>query len=506
MSTSIMDLFSCSFAKGISYELFTSNLCLLRMTGEPQPVFASRVVTQRFNKYCEIFGNGINFAVTQKQFVDKLSKIEDRIRLWGKANCKHKQDFLSKFNSQTWSKLSYDQKSKHKIFDCDQCIEDEESKSMYLTYPLKTMLEKKRATEKGWVKEGVRKKMVHDPKNNPQLKSKDRTRTIKRKMKREIETIKKKTCVERAFGNNVSLNQRRRSRLQESFETISECKIRTQKNLDDIKNGIKKKHKHVCNIKWNLDDCINEVSDLPEGSFINFSALARKYDIINDDGNYNRNGGQIIREALERANIDIEKFDYHGKSTSREKRQTIKLENETGMPKEVTEAQVIEELKKKINLGINTMGEEIVPQIFKKLSVVDGTSVITETEVSGRKHSLIYLRKEMLKKHQRYFRQYSDTEYDEMTPGKVISELKRINEYQNNENSTFFEQRETLKSFQRTRNLALWHDTSTIAGHSYLLMMIKCLYDPAIFYTDIEYEEKFQKKVKIQVEVEKPLM
>ena len=508
MATSIMDPFSCSFAKGISYELFTSNLGIVRMAGEPQPKFISRVVSQRFNKYCETFGNEINFTVTHKQFVDKLSKIQGRIELWGKAHFKYKQDFLSKFNSKTWAMLSPDVKSKHSLFNCQHCMEDQELKSIYMTYPLKSIVEKKRAEEKGWVKKVCKEKTVQHPEQIPKSKSpKNKTREIKRKMKQEIEIQKMKTCVERTFGNHLSLSQRKKMRLQESFETISECKIRTQKNIEEINEGLLKKHKNVCHIKWNLDDCIKEVSSHPEGSFINFSALGRKYNITNDEGKYNRNGGQIVKEALIRAGVDVDKFEYHGKSNSpRSRRQLIQLKIETTMPKEPTEDEVIKELKKKIVLGIYTMGEEIVPQIFKKLSVKDGSSFITEIEVTGRKQSLCYLREEMLKKHQKYFRQFSDTEYDRMTEVKVISELERINEYQGNKNASFFEQRQSLKSFQRTRNIALWHDTSTIAGHSYLLMMVKCLYDPAIFYTDKEYDDIFHKKVRVQVEVEKPLI
>ena len=101
------------------------------------------------------------------------------------------------------------------------------------------------------------------------------------------------------------------------------------------------------------------------------------------------------------------------------------------------------------------MGEEIVPQMFKKLSIVNGSSVITEESVSGRKHSLMYLRKEMLKKHSGYYRQFSDVEYSEMSSEMVISELKRINEYQNLDRYSLSEQKDKLKCFQRTRNLAL---------------------------------------------------
>ena len=50
----------------------------------------------------------------------------------------------------------------------------------------------------------------------------------------------------------------------------------------------------------------------------------------------------------------------------------------------------------------------------------------------------------------------------------------------------------------------LWHDTSTISDHSYLLMVVKCVHDPAIFYINEAFRQKYNKNINIQVEIEKP--
>jgi hypothetical protein len=52
----------------------------------------------------------------------------------------------------------------------------------------------------------------------------------------------------------------------------------------------------------------------------------------------------------------------------------------------------------------------------------------------------------------------------------------------------------------------LWHDTSTISDHSYLLMMVKCLLWSCNIYTNEEYEHMYNKKINIQVEIEKPVI
>ena len=46
-----------------------------------------------------------------------------------------------------------------------------------------------------------------------------------------------------------------------------------------------------------------------------------------------------------------------------------------------------------------------------------------------------------------------------------------------------------MKKFERTRNLMFWHDGSIISNHSRILVMVSCLYDPAISLTDEEYSK-----------------
>ena len=46
--------------------------------------------------------------------------------------------------------------------------------------------------------------------------------------------------------------------------------------------------------------------------------------------------------------------------------------------------------------------------------------------------------------------------------------------------------------------------TATIAGHSYLLMMIVWIYDLACYLTDTKYEQKYNFSSNIQAIVEKP--
>ena len=61
-----------------------------------------------------------------------------------------------------------------------------------------------------------------------------------------------------------------------------------------------------------------------------------------------------------------------------------------------------------------------------------------------------------------------------------------------------------VKDLERTRHFMIWHDLSTVANHSHLVFMVSCLYDPACFYTDAEFEQLNRKRINIQAKVESP--
>ena len=56
--------------------------------------------------------------------------------------------------------------------------------------------------------------------------------------------------------------------------------------------------------------------------------------------------------------------------------------------------------------------------------------------------------------------------------------------------------------------LDIWHDCSRIYLylHSHILVMVSCLYDPAVFFTDEEYSKSNGVLVNLQAIVEKPFL
>ena len=101
----------------------------------------------------------------------------------------------------------------------------------------------------------------------------------------------------------------------------------------------------------------------------------------------------------------------------------------------------------------------------------------------------------------------SDNDYSKLSREDTVKKLCRINKFDVTDihkNTDILKNK--LKKFERTRNLMFWHDGSTISNHSHILVMVSCLYDPAIFLTDEEYSKSNGVLANLQAIVEKPFL
>ena len=545
--SSILDISSCSYAQGALNEIFSCNIG--KLVGEAHCAYTSRLLTYRFQMYNEHFGNLTDFKTSYKMFIDKLQKVRERINSWGKHFATDKKNFLREYNLSTWKNLCATEKANHTLFNCPECMMSEKCKTLTKTFPVKTPRGKKNAVTKG-IRPNLENVVVAEKSITPEKaletartvldnyieidqacansagktltemlnesstiplekkktpnEKRNEKRRIKRDFKREIESKRESTAVERSFGNvGLSLSLRKRLRLQEVCESNAECKKRTRREEEERQQNKRARKNHGSTDRWDLKPCVEAISRLPEGLYINFTELARKYKVENDNEEVLRNGGQIIKKALVEGGIDLDKFEYMGKNNElRERRKLNKLSDNISMPGDPTEETVIANLKKKIENGIYSMGEEIVPQTYKRVEIKDNMPQISEIQVSGRKEGLLTIRQKMADEHKEYMRLFTDDQYEDMNREDVIVELKRIGEFNRDESTD--ELRRQLKILQRTRHLILWHDTSTISNNSHLLMMVKCLYDPAIHYSDEEFKIKNKRTVNVQSEIEKP--
>ena len=169
-------------------------------------------------------------------------------------------------------------------------------------------------------------------------------------------------------------------------------------------------------------------------------------------------------------------------------------------PMEETNKEVQKQLMEKIKKDIYHTGNLIVPQKYEKVILKNGQLQYEEI-LSGRKTPLRNICTTMLQKQEKYMRVRTDCDFNKVSCEQVRTGFKNVNEFEiNDENSSLEELLKKLMKYERTRSLSLWHDVSTLSNQGHLLMMVACLYDPAVFLTDDECKEKYN----IQSEAEKP--
>ena len=66
-------------------------------------------------------------------------------------------------------------------------------------------------------------------------------------------------------------------------------------------------------MNFDKTNLLQEVQSYNEGSTINYSSLAKKYNICNKAGQPAKNGGQIVKEFLKEQQVNVNMFRYNGK-------------------------------------------------------------------------------------------------------------------------------------------------------------------------------------------------
>ena len=126
--------------------------------------------------------------------------------------------------------------------------------------------------------------------------------------------------------------------------------------------------------KWNSEACLDYVNGLCEGTFLNFSYLAREFGLKENDCKRKDNKGQIVKEFLMASRVDIEKFDYHAKLPEngvniRRKKLKLYNSNRVSVPMDPTTENIKKYLLLDVQEGKYSFGELIVPIKFKRISV-----------------------------------------------------------------------------------------------------------------------------------------
>ena len=156
-------------------------------------------------------------------------------------------------------------------------------------------------------------------------------------------------------------------------------------------------------------------------------------------------------------------------------------------------------------------GEECCRRVIATYTLSEGELARKEVEVHGRKIPLQQLRKALLKQHEakglmRPVPQVLE-DYTSIPRNMVIKRLRAIGEYQDNGHLQTDEELQThLFICQSQRLLLLQSDHADVLGRSYIMEVLKVIYDSAIHLTDEEFEAEHGHRINVQAAVEAPMI
>ncbi|KAL9977472.1 hypothetical protein ACROYT_G014878 [Oculina patagonica] len=311
----------------------------------------------------------------------------------------------------------------------------------------------------------------------------------------------------RCLGGQQSYAARQRERLDSSFEGKHAAMKRKETTSELDETPVVKRKRHAGNFEamtWDKDGLKNEMEGYGDETKVNWSEIARRYQIKNKKGQIAKNGGQIAQEWLISQGVNLHRFNRPSENERQPRRKKLKgLGGEISLPTPETNDSLKQKLKLKIQQGEFTVGELIVPREYEKLIIdADGKIHTTTFTVQGRKQPLEEIRRKTLEVHEKFMKVKPDEYYSEMSREDVITQLTRLNEYNPDDGLT--KMRKKLQKISTTRHLQIWHDHSTLANTGHIIFTVNCLYDPAIYMTDDEYKAASGKVLNIQTEVEKP--
>ena len=161
-------------------------------------------------------------------------------------------------------------------------------------------------------------------------------------------------------------------------------------------------------------------------------------------------------------------------------------------------------LQDRIEKGEFMLGEEVVEQENVQFKVTSDSDIVaTQTKFSARKIPLLEIRKKILAKHEKMGLVRINENFLSLNHQQIEIRLTQLGEKYDNDLSEN-DLREKLVLLARQRYLKVWHDHSSIAGHTYFLVLVTPIYDEAFYYTDREIMESTGKNINIQSIVERP--
>ena len=309
----------------------------------------------------------------------------------------------------------------------------------------------------------------------------------------------------RAYGTGTSLSKYNRMRVCQSYESHAEA------------SEAKRRKKSPCATytetrppPFDGDALKAEVASHPVDVPLNWSELGKKYKVLSSEGEIASNAGQVVKEYLRSAGVNIDRFNaYNGKGrrpNSMEKlsirKAKIKIGPDASMPADATVTQMKNSIKTQVESGQLEIGTQVMPRTFTKLVLTDEGLEESSFTICGRKVPLLNIRQKLLEREEKFMKPPLDIYllsceeiqqmYISLTGKLEITEHEAM--------------LSTIAELTNTRHLRFWHDASTVAGSGHFLVTVNTIYDPAIHQTSQQYKQRTGFEVDVPKKIEEPVI
>lgn len=131
----------------------------------------------------------------------------------------------------------------------------------------------------------------------------------------------------RCLGERQSYAARQRERLDSSFETKPAAIKRKETSSEPRETAPVKRKRHAGNfdaMTWNKNGLKLEVEGYKDDTKVNWSELARRYEIKNKKSEIAKNGGQIAQEWLISQGVNLHRFKRPSEAERQPRRKKLK--------------------------------------------------------------------------------------------------------------------------------------------------------------------------------------
>ncbi len=310
-----------------------------------------------------------------------------------------------------------------------------------------------------------------------------------------------------SFTESDAQYERNRLNLYHVSQKAAKANVDTRK--DKVAQGIMKRRKGVGNFSsysFEKEDFLERIQKVNPGEKVVWKQWAEEFNVTNVAGLHPANGGQVLKEFATANGIDVDSLNVTSRISGHDYNRIRRPKKRAhGTCLSIPQPRSIKKIKQDIDGFIQDgkicLGDPIAPKKFISQTVGESGDVINrEVLVYGRKISLNKVRELELHREEKMglLREMPT----KLTINDVVAQLKRYNRYIPSD--TEAQCRMKLEEVMTTRHLKVWADHSCITSHSYFLVMVSVMYDPAVFITDEEYRVKFKVAKSVQSLVEVP--